>query len=193
MVMRYVEKDLTSLDALFFSVQTLASISYGHRYPVTTYANISVTTEVIFSILCIALKTGLAFARFSLQSARVTFNNVILVSKFDGVPTLMSRAANRRRNQIVEAQISVHLMIDEVRSEGVFMRRLYKLELVRSKTPFFSLCWNVRHKIVEGSPLLKESPESLEKKKAMFIVSLQGIDETVSQPVQARTNYVWPL
>ena len=176
-------------DMFFFSVQTLASIGYGAMYPTTFYANLLVTIEAVSSILCIALMTGLAFARFALPSARVTFSEAILIGSYDQQPTLMFRAANRRKNQIIEAQVTLYIMVDETSPEGTFMRRLYELPLVRTRTPFFSLSWTVMHTIDEKSPLYGETRESLEDKRAMFIVSLHGIDETVSQAVHARTTY----
>jgi inward rectifier potassium channel len=176
-------------DMFFFSVQTLASIGYGAMYPTTLYSNILVSLEAVSSILCIALMTGLAFARFARPTARVTFSNAILVSTYNQKPTLMFRAANRRRNQIIEAQVTLFLMLDETSPEGLFMRRLYPLTLVRRRTPFFSLSWTIMHTIDQGSPLFSETAQTLKAKRAAFIVSLHGIDDTVSQAVHARTTY----
>ena len=92
-------------DAFFFSVQTSASIGYGVMSPGTTYAHLLVSLEAIISLVGIAVLTGLAYARFSRPTAQVLFSKVSVVTPFKGQPTLMFRAANERRNQIVEAQI----------------------------------------------------------------------------------------
>ncbi|MEA5616978.1 ion channel [Cronbergia sp. UHCC 0137] len=177
------------LDAFFFSVQTLASIGYGAMYPKTTYANIIVTIEAMIGVMGIALMTGLAFARFSRPTARVIFSKVAVITLHDGVPTLMFRTANQRRNMILEAQMRVYLMRDEITAEGQALRRIYDLQLLRKQTPNFSLSWTVMHAIDEFSPLYQITPELLFKTHSLLIVSLSGIDETVSQVVHARHSY----
>ena len=176
-------------DAFFFSVQTLTSIGYGAMYPTTTYAHLLVTVEAFVGIVGIALITGLAFTRFSQPTAKVMFSKVATISEHNGIPTLMLRAANQRRNQIIEAEIRVYLMRDEVSAEGKYMRRLHLLKLLRDRTPRFTLSWTVMHPIDETSPLWGATPESLAKTKAMVVVSFSGIDETVSQSLHAPFYY----
>ncbi len=176
-------------DAFFFSVQTLTSIGYGSMYPTTTYADILVTVEALIGFMGIALMTGLAFTKFSQPTARVEFSNVATISNHNGTPTLMLRAANQRRNQITQAEIRMYLMRDEISSEGEYMRRMYFLRPLRDQTPRFTLSWTIMHQIDESSPLWGNSAESLAQTKAMVIVSLSGIDETVAQPIHAPYSY----
>ncbi|MBC1239848.1 ion channel [Nostoc sp. 2RC] len=177
------------LDVFFFSVQTLASIGYGAMYPKTTYANIIVTIEAMIGLVGIAVMTGLAFARFSRPTARVMFSRVAVITPHDTKPTLMFRTANQRRNMILEAQLRVYLMRDEITAEGQFMRRIYDLKLLRNQTPSFSLSWSVVHVIDEFSPLYGMTAESLIQTNSMLMISLSGIDETVTQVVYARHSY----
>ena len=176
-------------DAFFFSVQTLASIGYGAMYPTTTYANMLVTTEALVGTVGIALMTGLAFTKFSQPTAKVEFSNVATISEHNGTPTLMLRAANQRRNQIIKAEIRMYLMRDEISSEGEYMRRMYFLKPLRDQTPRFTLSWTIMHQIDESSPLWGATAESLAQTKTMVIVSLSGIDETVAQPIHAPYSY----
>ncbi len=176
-------------DAFFFSVQTLASIGYGAMYPTTTYADIVVTLEALFSILSIALITGLAFARFSQPTARVVFSQYAVVTLYNGTPTLMLRVANQRYNQIVEAEVRLYLMMDEVSTEGQFLRRFHDLKLVRHRTSSFTLTWTIMHPIDQESPLCGLTSSMLAQVKAMLNVALTGIDETVAQPIYARHSY----
>lgn len=176
-------------DAFFFSVQTIASIGYGAMYPTTTYAHVLVTIEAFIGTVGIALTTGLAFTRFSRPTAKVMFSSVATVCEYNGIPTLMLRAANERRNQIIEAEIRVYLMRDEVSTEGKYMRRFYLLELLRDRTPRFTLSWTVMHQIDETSPFWGETPQSLAQTNSMLVVSFSGIDETVSQSLHAPYYY----
>src|SRR5215469_14319317 len=161
-------------DAFFFSIQTSATIGYGDMRPATLFANILVTGEVLAGMTMLAIATGLVFARFSRPTARVMFSRVAVVVPHDGVPTLMFRVANQRRNQIVEAQVSIALMRNEVTAEGVAMRRFHDLHVERSRTPMFSLSWTVMHRIDERSPLYGATVESLLRHQAEIVVAIVG-------------------
>jgi inward rectifier potassium channel len=177
------------LGNFFFSVQTLGSIGYGFMYPTTLYSNVAVTTEAFVGLLSTALVTGITFARVSKPTTRVLFSKSILISKFESKPSVMFRSANFRRNNIVEAQVTLYVMIDLITAEGAEMRRIFELPILRPKTPNFSLSWTVVHQITEESPLFGETETSLANKRAMFFVSMVGIDDVLSQTVYARKNY----
>ncbi len=177
-------------DAFYFSVQTMATIGYGAMYPRTDYANIIVSIQALFGLWGVAMITGLAFARFSRPTARVIFSRVAVVTRFNGVPTLMYRTANQRFNQILEAQQRATLIRDEVTSDGEYMRRFYDLQLVRSQSPIFALTWTVMHVIDDSSPLYKLTTKELVEKQAEIVITLTGIDETVSQTIHARHSFV---
>ncbi|MBW4619474.1 MAG: ATP-sensitive inward rectifier potassium channel 10 [Cyanosarcina radialis HA8281-LM2] len=176
-------------DAFFFSVQTMATIGYGSMFPQTDYANAIVTVEALVGLLGVAMVTGLAFARFSMPSARVLFSRVAIIAPYDRVQTLMFRVANERRNLIVEAQMTVTLVRNEVTAEGQFMRRFHDLPLVRQRTPVFAFTWTVMHPIDPRSPLYGMTPETIAEQEAEIVVTMTGIDETVSQIVHSRHSY----
>lgn len=177
-------------DAFFFSVQTMASIGYGAMYPQTPFANWLVVMEAFVGMLFIAMATGMCFARFSLPTARILFSHYAVITPHNGIPTLMFRTANKRRNRILEAQLWATLVRDEVTSEGEFFRRFYDLNLTRSHTPLFGLSWTAMHPIDPKSPFYGETPESLAAENAELIVILTGIDETMSQTIHARHSFV---
>jgi inward rectifier potassium channel len=176
-------------DAFFFSVQTMATIGYGDMHPATLYANLLVSIEVLLGMTGLALATGLMFARFSRPTARVIFSRKAVIAPHNGIPTLMFRAANQRRNQILEAQISVAMLRNEMTAEGEVVRRFYDLALARSRTPMFSLTWTVLHALDEKSPFHEGTPQSLDRSEAEIVVTLVGIDETFAQTIHARHTY----
>jgi inward rectifier potassium channel len=177
-------------DAFYFSVQTMATIGYGSMYPRTDYANTIVCIQALFGLWGVAMVTGLAFARFSRPTARVIFSRVAVITSFNGVSTLMYRTANQRFNQILEAQQRVTLIRDEATSEGDYMRRFYDLQLIRSQSPIFALTWTVMHAIDENSPLYKLTAKDLVEQQVEIVVTLTGLDETVSQTIHARHSFV---
>ncbi|MEZ2229287.1 MULTISPECIES: ion channel [unclassified Microcoleus] len=177
-------------DAFYFSVQTMATIGYGSMYPRNDYANTIVAIQAFFALWGVAMVTGLAFSRFSKPTARVIFSRIAVIAPFNGVQTLMYRTANQRFNQILEAQQRATLIRDEVTSDGDYMRRFYDLTLVRSQSPIFALTWTVMHIIDENSPLYKLSAKDLSEQQAEIVITLTGIDETVSQTIHTRHSFV---
>lgn len=176
-------------DAFFFSVQAFSTIGFGSMYPQTVYGHVLVTVQTFLALVAIAALTGLIFAKFSLPKARVRFSEHLVIGPHDGVPTLAFRMANVRENQIVEATVSVVLAVDDVTHEGGTFRRLLDLDLVRSRTPTFTMGWVVLHPITEDSPLRGLSAEDMAAKDAGIQVTLTGVDGTVSQPIHARYFY----
>jgi inward rectifier potassium channel len=177
-------------DAFFFSVQTMATIGYGGMAPRTLTGNLIVALESMVGVIGFAMVTGLTFAKFSRPTARVIFSRVAVVSSRDGVRSLMFRMANERgRSAIVEAQAHVVFARDERTAEGEEIRRFHDLPLLRNKNALFALSWTAVHPITEGSPLHGVTPEMLHAQNVAFIVSVTGIDETVTQTVHARHTY----
>jgi inward rectifier potassium channel len=191
-------RDGSFLDAFFFSVQTMATVGYGNFAPRTFYAHVLVTVEALVGLLGIAMVTGLMFSRFSRPTAKVLFSRFAVIAPHNRLPTLMFRVANLRHNQILSAQINVHLLKDETTAEGRHFRRICDLKLLRSRTPSFSLSWQVMHEIDQNSPLFGETLETLIDTEATILITLTGIDETVSQTVHARhtfnaTELLWDM
>lgn len=176
-------------DAFFFSVQTLGSLGYGVMAPRTLYTNAVATAETFVGLFNLAIATGLLFARISRPTARIVFSDKAVICDFDGVPTLMFRAANRRGNRIVEAAVSVSLLRDTVTREGETMRRFEELALVRNRTPIFGLSWTVMHAIDDQSPLRRETRQTLMDRNAEIVVVMNGLDESFVSTIHARTSY----
>jgi inward rectifier potassium channel len=177
-------------DDFFFSVQILGSLGYGVMAPRSLYASIVVSIEVFVALLNLGVATGLVFARVSRPTARIMFSNVAVVTPLNGVPTLMLRAANRRRNLVLEADVSLTLVYDVVSQEGDVLRRFDPLTPVRPRTPLFFLTWQIMHRIEPESPLFGQTAESLAKRKAEILVIIRGLDETFVTDIHARASYL---
>jgi inward rectifier potassium channel len=176
--------------AFFFSVETLATVGYGDMHPQTVYAHWIATLEIFVGMSSIALATGLIFARFSRPHAKIMFARYAVVRPLEGRMTLMVRAANARQNVIAEARAKLRIMRLETSAEGYTLRKLYDLTLVRDQHPVFKLGWVLMHVIDENSPLFGESAETLKGSDASLLLTLEGVDESTSQTMQAR--YTWP-
>lgn len=176
-------------DVFFFSVETMATIGYGQMSPVTFPARILMSVEALTGLMGFALVTGLTFAKFSRPTARVRFSRRAVISRRDGVTSLMFRMSNVRRNQIVEARIHVVLARQERTAEGEEVRRFYDLALARERNAIFGFSWTAIHPITEASPLYGATAASLAASDADITVSLTGIEEAFSQSIYARHSY----
>ena len=177
------------LDAFFFSIQTWATIGYGLMAPKTRYADILVGIEAFCGMLSMSVVTGLVFAKFARPVAKVRFTKHILISRFDGKPTLLFRLGNLRLNQILEARLRVVFTSETITAEGVRFRKMVDLPLVRDTTILFSLTWLAMHEIDENSPFYGATDEMMRDKKMQLVVSMTGHDEEFNQTVHARHVY----
>jgi inward rectifier potassium channel len=178
-------------DCFFFSVQTLATVGYGHMYPQTLYGHIVTTIEIMSGLFLLAVMAGLIFVRFSRPIARVAFSNSIVIAPLNGKPTLMVRVGNENHHSMVEAEFRIMFSRDEQLVEGGDFRYFYNLKLHFDRLTVFPAALTLRHVIDETSPLLQATPESLESGRALFLVSVVGVDPVIATAVQTQQDYTW--
>src|SRR5215471_11233539 len=178
-------------DCFFFSVQTLATVGYGHMYPQTLYAHIITTIEIMTGVFLLATMTGLIFVRFSRPIARVAFSNSLVIAPLNGTPTLMVRIGNENQHSMVEAEFRIMFSRDERLIEGGDFRYFYVLKLQFDRLTVFPAALTLRHTIDENSPLFGATAETLTGCRALFIVSVVGIDPVIAASVQTQKDYTW--
>jgi inward rectifier potassium channel len=176
------------MNAFFFSAHTLSTVGYGNIWPVGTAANLVAVLESLVGVLGFAIATGLLFGRFSRPSARFGFSTSMLVAPYMDGTSLQFRVVNRRRNNIIDLEARVLLMVVES-CDGKPERRYLKLDLERPTVLFFPLTWTVVHPIGEGSPLLGKTAQDLEQLQAEVLIMMKGHDESFGQSVHARYSY----
>jgi inward rectifier potassium channel len=179
------------VEAFFFSVQTLATVGYGHMYPQTLYGHVVTTLEIIAGMFGLAVMTGLIFVRFSRPTARILFSKSIVIAPFNGRPALMLRIANLRHHSLVEAEFRIMLTRDEPILEDESYRHFYTLKLAFDRLIVFPAALTLRHIIDEQSPLHGATAESLEKSRSIFVVSVVGVETVIPAAVQSQQDYTW--
>jgi inward rectifier potassium channel len=178
-------------DDFFFSVETLATVGYGHFYPQTLYGHIISTLEIMIGMFGLAVTTGLIFIRFSRPMARIMFSRNLVVSPFDGKPALMLRVANLRHHAMAEAEFRLMLIRREMTQEGERMARFYPLALQFDRLIAFPVALTLRHIIDEKSPLFGMTARELEESGARVLASIVCIDTVIPAPVQCQQHYSW--
>lgn len=178
-------------DCFFFSVQTLATVGYGHMYPQTLYGHVITTIEIMSGLFLLAVMAGLIFVRFSRPIARVAFSKSIVIAPLNGKPTLMVRVGNENHHSMVEAEFRIMFSRDEPLIEGGDFRYFYNLKLHFDRLTVFPAALTLRHVMDETSPLHQATPESLESSRALFFVSVVGVDPVIAAAVQTQQDYTW--
>jgi inward rectifier potassium channel len=178
-------------DCFFFSVETLATVGYGHMYPETFYGHTVATLEIIVGMFGMAIVTGLIFIRFSRPIARIVFSETLVLAPFDGQPALMLRVANLRDQSMAEAEFRIILIRNEPSKEGEVWRRFYPLQLQFDRLILFPAIITIRHIIDEQSPLHGLTLADMERDDSRLTASIVCIDTVIPAPVQSHHSYTW--
>jgi inward rectifier potassium channel len=175
--------------AFFFSVETLATVGYGHMYPETFYGHLIAMLEIMVGMFGLAVITGLIFVRFSRPTARMHFSKVAVIAPFDGSPNLMIRVANLRHQAMVEPEFRMFLGRDTITAEGDEVRRFRSLKLEFDHLIAFPAVLTVRHQIDRTSPLFGMTPEDFQQQDIRIVASIVGVDTVIVAPVQSFGDY----
>jgi len=173
-------------DLFFFSVETTSTTGYGDMHPESMFGHIVATVENFVGVMVLATMTSLVFARISRPRARIIFAKYPVVTRHNGVPTLIFRMANARSNFISEAGAKLWMLSATVTEEGRRLVGFEPMRLIKSENPTFALSWTLFHPIDERSPLFGIERETLAASEINFVVSIVGFDETSGQTVHAR-------
>jgi inward rectifier potassium channel len=176
-------------DAFFFSVETLATVGYGHMYPESFYGHLIAMLEIMVGMFGLAVITGLIFVRFSRPTARMHFSKVAVIAPFDGVPNLMIRVANLRHQAMVEPEFRLILLRNIVTAEGDEMRRFSSLKLEFDHLISFPAVLTLRHRIDEQSPLYGLTQADFQRLDVRLMASIVGVDTVIVAPVQSLCDY----
>ena len=176
--------------AFFFSTNTLTTVGYGHIYPKGLLTSSLAAIEALVGLLGFAIATGLLVGRVSQPSARIVYSESALITDYQEITSLQFRIANQRKNNLMEMEAKVMLMIvDEVTKE--LKRDFFVLPLERPGVYFFPLTWTIVHPIDAQSPLFGKTAEDLKRLQAEILILIKGFDETFSQVVQSRSSYTY--
>lgn len=176
-------------EAFFFSVETLATVGYGHNYPATVYGHVIVTLEIFLGMIWIAVITGLIFVRFARPTARIVFSNCLVIAPHDGRLSLMFRVANLRHTSMAEAEFRIVYSRDEHVLEGEEIRRFYDLKVYPDRMVSFPAALIIRHTIDEQSPLHGVTAERLGREDAFFVASTLSLELVMAASVQSAQDY----
>lgn len=176
-------------DALFFSIETLATVGYGVMAPATLYGHLMASAEIITGMAFTAITTGLIFVRFSKPRAKIVYADTVVICRHNGRPTLMLRIGNARTSVLTSVRVSLNALIRETSLEGGSFRSLHELPLMRASWPVFPLIMTMMHVIDEHSPLAGLDRRRLDLSEIRLIFSLEARDPELAAMVYDVTSY----
>lgn len=187
------------LHALWFSVQTAATIGYGGDLspdPYCSVTNALVTCQVIISLLTDYSMLGIVFTRFANPSSRtstIRFSKQMAMTHQNGIWRLTFRVANIRKHQILRPEIRILLLRfnskhPDADDAGYLHQELQITSggLTPSKITWLGLPTSMSHIVDADSPLSGMMPADMEQEDMEILVLLDGIDATTSGVLQAR-------
>lgn len=170
-------------NALFFSLETLATVGYGEMAPATRYGHSVAAAEIVVGMGFTAILTGLLFVRFSRPKARILFADRMVVAPHNGCRTLMVRVVNGRLTMLTRARAFLGILLESTSAEGVVMRNVEALTLVRDELAVFPLSWTLMHVIDETSPLFGFDDPGRERSDLRILLSVEGRDAAIANEV----------
>ena len=177
------------LDSFFFSMETLATVGYGQMYPATIYGHFVSVAEIMSGMAFTAIMTGLIFVRFSKPRANILYADTLVVTTYNGLPTLMLRIANGQMSVLTDLNLRLSALLREQTSEGHRFRRVHDLMLSRSHVPMFALTMTLMHPIDELSPLAGHTSETLADGDVRFFLSVNAHDVGINSTVHDIKDY----
>jgi inward rectifier potassium channel len=108
----------------------------------------------------------------------------------DGEPKLMFRVVHLRNNMIMNAKISLQLLMPTTNAYGQVEINLVDLPLENDFYHVMTASWIVKHPLTSISPIYNKTQADLAAEKCCLIATITGIDGTISQNVNHVYSYL---
>ena len=174
--------------AFFFSIQTSATVGYGHMVPLEDWSNYLASFETLLGLLGLSVITGLLYGRFSRPRSSVIFSNNAIITPFKEFSAFQFKIVNRREETLMDVEVRLTLTYLE-KVNGEYLRRYNTMPLELNSVVFMPLTWTLVHYINPESPLFGLDEESMKERQTEVIIQLKAFDETYNQIIYSRFSY----
>ncbi len=172
----------------FFSVQTCATVGYGHMAPINDTMNYLASIETLFGLMYLSVATGLFYGRFSRPRSAIVYSDPALVTPFKEGTSLQFKIVNRRSDTLMDVQARTILTYLE-NVNGDITRRYNVIPLELDEIAFMPLTWTLVHYITEDSPIYGVGADELIAQDAELLIQIKAFDETYGQVIYSRHSY----
>ncbi|GAB9468650.1 Inward rectifier potassium channel 4 [Globisporangium polare] len=178
------------------SLQTLATIGYGHLYPRNACSNWISVIEAFVSMLLMSFMTGVAFVKFARPKPNIIFSKVFTVSEREsGGLEMRFRVVNgtRRevisRGEILEVSFKLILMRVERTRNGEKKLCYYDLPLKTSSFITLRLEAELVHRIDRTSPFHGLNQTEIKSSDFVLILMMAGVDQNLHDMIHKQHEY----
>ncbi len=177
------------LDAVFFSVETLATVGYGVMAPQTLYGHLVATIEIVVGMGFTAITTGLLFVRIARPRPRLLFARQAVVTMHNGQRALMLRVGNGRVANLTSASARLTALLQQTTTEGQSFRAAHELRLERAWLPILALTWTLIHRLDDDSPLAGYDAERMLREGTRVFLGIEARDPVLAAVVHDLHTY----
>lgn len=179
--------------AFMYSMETQATIGYGHRGMTENCigAIIVVTVQSVFSCLLDTIIIGIVVAKMASARKRaqtVGFSNCAVVNLRDGVLCLSWRLGDFRGNHILDGVARAQLVSYVKKPLGFVVMSYQDLE-IQNRDIVLATPVTLVHKLEPGSPLYSLGPDDLLGAEFELVVSFTYTGDSTGMLHQTRTSY----
>ena len=178
-------------NAVFFSVQTLTTLGYGHYSPTNISTGIVSSLQAIIGLVIFAFITGLIYGRFSKPYSNIRFSKSLLLCKYRGKDSLMFRVISSRKGMALLPKARVSLSLSRVNDKGELKNQFYELKLERDSVMYLHTTWTLVHQINKDSPLFGYTREEIKTLQAEIMILFSYQDEYFNEELHKAHSYVF--
>jgi len=178
-------------DSYKLALETWCTIGYGVLNPDTSGEEFVAVITTFCSFTFTAVCTGLAFVKFSLPYAAMTWSNVACVHTYERKPCLVVRAATLMGDErLVDCNFQMFLIAPRVSAEGYVMLSSTELILQNPNPLAMGPNFNLIHEIPPNSSLWDTlNKETEEELNFLIIVRLIAYSMNFQSDVSAMKYY----
>lgn len=133
--------------------------------------------DMVSGLITLSTLTAVVFARLSRNESPLRFSRHICLTSLEIGGHLMCRFITREPSQWLNVSYGLSLIFDDEIEPGLWQRRILPLDLVNPATPQLSQTATLVHTLSDSSPFQRLGLEELERRHAVIIPLVQGIDE----------------
>lgn len=179
------------VNAIFFSVQTLTTLGYGHFSPYNIATGVVSSIQAILGLISFAFITGLLYGRFSKPHPNIKFSTSFLLCNHKGKQAIMFRLMSRRKGLVIQPKIRVSLSMSVIDEQGALKNEFYKLSLEREKITYLPTTWTLVHSIDDDSPFKKYSTNEIKELQGELLILFSYHDEHYNEELHQVHSYIF--
>ncbi|MCP9774846.1 hypothetical protein [Cyanobium sp. WAJ14-Wanaka] len=133
--------------------------------------------DLIAGLVTLSTLTAVVFSRLSSNEMPLIFSRHLCISNTQN-GHLFCRFVTSDKSQWLNVNYSLSLIYDDEPESGLWQRRIVPLSILNQGTPQLSQTATLTHQLDEQSPIFLMGIEELQRRNAVIMPLVEGIDES---------------